>query len=138
MGAVMCGRGTDHTGAGIATVLGHAIGARYDVENGIAKAIVLPHVLRFNAEAAPQGLRKLAMAVGASLGDTASHVEVVTGALDALFGSLGLPRRLRELGLPREALSAIAVQGMGDWFLRGNPRQVRGAAELQEVLDAAW
>ncbi|HSW15608.1 MAG TPA: iron-containing alcohol dehydrogenase family protein, partial [Ramlibacter sp.] len=66
MAGVMCGQGTDHTAAGITTVLGHAIGARYEKENGAINAIVLPHVLRFNADAAAAGMGKVAAALGLS------------------------------------------------------------------------
>jgi alcohol dehydrogenase class IV len=128
LAAVLCGQGTDHTGAGITTVLGHAIGARFHVENGLANAIVLPHALRFNAEAAAAGLEKIAAALGL---DAAARVE-------AIFEKLEISRRLRDVGVPREALSEIASRAMGDWFLRGNPRSVRNAAELQQVLEEAW
>ena len=60
----LCGQGTDYAAAGITTVLGHAIGARYHMDNGIVNAIVLAHVLRFNAEAAKAGLSKVAAALG--------------------------------------------------------------------------
>ena len=128
LAAVMCGQGTDHTGAGITTVLGHAIGARFHVENGVANAIVLPHALRFNGEAARAGLRKIAAAFGSE-----PHV-----ALGAILDRLEVPRRLRDVGVPREALSGIAASAMGDWFLRGNPRPVHSATELQAVLEDAW
>lgn len=130
--AILCGQGTDHTGAGIATVLGHAIGGRHHIENGLAKAIVLPHVLRFNAGAATAGIEKLATALGVS------KLADVIAALEGLFGRLGIPRRLRDVGVPRDSLPAIATQGMGDWFLRGNPRAVSDAAELQALLVEAW
>jgi alcohol dehydrogenase len=136
--AIMSGQGTDHTGAGIATVLGHAIGGRVDAENGISKAILLPHGLRFNAEAAEAGLLKLAAALAIGSAGGQALVEPVIGALEELFGSLGLPRRLRDVGLPRDALPDIATKAMGDWFLRGNPRPVRDSSELQFVLDQAW
>jgi alcohol dehydrogenase class IV len=42
------------------------------------------------------------------------------------------------VNVPREALPDIAAHAMGDWFLRGNPRPVRGAAELQQILEEAW
>ena len=58
--------------------------------------------------------------------------------MDAIFSKLGIARRLRDVGVPREALSEIAAIGMGDWFLRGNPRPVRAASELQHVLEQAW
>ena len=44
--------------------VGHAISARFHIDNGITNAIVLPHVVRFNAEAAVRGLEKLATAFG--------------------------------------------------------------------------
>jgi alcohol dehydrogenase class IV len=58
--------------------------------------------------------------------------------IDGIAAALTLPRRLREVGVPREALPAIAGHAMGDWFLRGNPRPVRDAAEVQRVLEDAW
>jgi alcohol dehydrogenase class IV len=137
LAAVLCGQGTDYTGAGITTVLGHAIGARYAIENGVANAIVLPHALRFNATEASAGLQKVA----AALGVHRSHGEVVATVVDALetmLGGLGIPRRLREVGVPRAALSDLAGHAMGDWFLRGNPRAVRDVSELQQVLEEAW
>jgi len=138
LAAVLCGQGTDYTGAGIATVLGHAIGARHEVENGVTKAIVLPSVLRFNADAAKAGLQKLATSLG--LAGIADEVPVtaVINAIEAVFRSLGIPRRLREVGVPRESLHAIATSGMRDWFLRGSPRPVRDASELLQVLQEAW
>lgn len=138
LAAVLCGQGSDFTGAGMTTVLGHAIGARHGVENGVANAIVLPHVLRFNAEAAGAGLAKVAAALGLAVPAGAASLGAVLDVIDGIAAALTLPRRLREVGVPREALPAIAGHAMGDWFLRGNPRPVRDAAEVQRVLEDAW
>ena len=139
LAAVLCGQGTDYTGAGMATVLGHAIGARHEVENGVAKAIVLPSVLRFNADAAKLGLDKVATSVGLApgSGNDAPAARVIK-AIEAVFDELGISRRLRDVGVARDALSGIAASAMGDWFLRGNPRPVRDASELLQVLEEAW
>lgn len=137
LAAVMCGQGTDHTAAGITTVLGHAIGARFHTENGLANAIVLPHVLRFNGDAASVGLEKVAAALGLPpCGD--QLVARTSEAVSAIFRGLGIPGQLREVGVPADALAGIASLGMGDWFLRGNPRLVREAGELEQVLNSAW
>ena len=133
--ALLCGRGTDHTGGGIATVLGHAAGARHSVENGLVKAIVQPHVLAHNAEAAREGLQKLGVAMG--LADMAGAAGVA-GKLAGIFDALGIPRRLRDIGLSHDALPEIAQQAMRDWFLRGSARPVREASELQRILEIAW
>jgi alcohol dehydrogenase len=136
LAAVLCGQGSDYAAAGITTVVGHAIGASYHMDNGIANAIVLAHVLRFNADAAQAGLSKVAAALGVrSSGDV---LPGVIEAVEALFAQLKVPRRFRDVGVPREALPEIAEKGMGDWFLRGNPRPVREASELQQILEEAW
>lgn len=138
MASLLCGHGTDYTGAGIAIPLGHAVSARFHVDNGITNAIVLPQVLRFNAQAAPAGLEKIASALGVARSAGRPPVDDVVGALGALFDRLALPRRLREVGVTRESLADLAAVSMEDWFVRDNPRVVRDAGELQQVLSDAW
>jgi alcohol dehydrogenase len=62
----------------------------------------------------------------------------VISRLESLRDGLGVPSRLRDLGIPEEALLDAAERGMGDWFLGGNPRPVKGADELREILSQAW
>ena len=59
-------------------------------------------------------------------------------AIDRICGALDVPRRLRDVGVPHDALPEIATLGMADWFLRGNPRPVSAASELQQILEGAW
>lgn len=134
LAAIMCGQGTDFTGAGVTTVLGHAIGARCGVENGIANAILLPHVLRFNAPQAGPGLAK----VGDALGLPGADVETLIRKIRASFQSLGVEASLGAVQVPAAALEEIAESAMGDWFLKGNPRQVEDAGQLLAVLQAAF
>lgn len=138
--SLICGHGTDYTGAGIAIPLGHAISARFHIDNGITNAIVLPHVIRFNAEAAGAGLEKLASALGCSAarGAATQPAADVVDALEALFDALRTPRRLRDVGVTHESLPQLAAISMEDWFVRDNPRRVNDAHELQQVLEAAW
>jgi alcohol dehydrogenase class IV len=130
LAAMLTGQGTDHTGAGITTVLGHAIGARFGIENGVCNAIVLPHALRFNGDAAADGMSKVATALGVA----SSPIE----AIESLLAGLRIPARLRDVGVPREASASVAASAIGDWFLKGNPRAVSSPPELQQVIDAAW
>lgn len=138
LAAILCGQGTDHTAAGITTVLGHAIGARHDIENGTVNAIVLPHVLRFNAQAAAAGMAQVAAALDLQRSAAQTPEQRVVDTIASLFDELALPRRLRDVKVPRESLPETATLAMGDWFLKGNPRPVREAAELQQILEEAW
>ena len=135
MAAILAGRGTDHTGAGVATVLGHAIGAVLGIDNGLAKAVVLPEAIRFNADHAGDDLAKVAVAMGLAQDHPGEHTAL---ALSTLFGGLGVPPRLRDLAVPRGALEEIARHGMDDWFLAGNPRPVRDAEQLEALLERCW
>jgi alcohol dehydrogenase class IV len=137
LAAILCGHGSDMTGAGMAAVLGHAIGGRYGVENGLVKAVLLPHVLSFNASAAPEGMQKMLTSLGLVPNPGMDPTRQITLMLCSLFAPLA-PARLRDLRVPREELSAVAERAMQDWFLRGNPRRVRDAAEVLQVLEAAW
>lgn len=138
LASLLCGHGTDYTGAGIAIPLGHAISARFHLDNGLANAVVMPEVIRFNAPAAAAGLRKLADAFGLGETSTESVAEAVVGALQGMFAALGTPARLRDLGVTSESLPQLAAISMEDWFVRDNPRKVNHAGELQQVLERAW
>lgn len=139
LAAVLCGQGTDHAGAGITTVLGHALGARFHTENGLVNAVVLPHALRFNGDAAPTGMDKVAAALGlAGAGARGAVAEQLVEHLSELYAGLSIPTRLRQLQVPADSLPAVATLAMADWFLRGNPRPITDAGQLLSVLQAAW
>jgi alcohol dehydrogenase class IV len=138
LAAQLIGEGTDYTGAGAASAIGHAIGARFGAGNGVAKAIVLPHTLTFNAHVTRDRVNDVADALG--LIDRAADTDVaaaVSRACRAFFDSLALPSRLRELHVPHEALPQIADDVSRDWFLTQNPRPMQ-SAELTQLLEAAW
>ncbi len=134
LAALMIGQGTNFTGAGVATAIGHAAGPRFSLANGVVKAVVLPHTLRFNASATAGRLGDLAHVLGVS-GEGSS--EAVSQACANFFASIGLPGRLRDLGIPHEGLAQIAADSALDFFFTQNPRPV-AEGELQVLLEAAW
>ncbi|WP_239143084.1 iron-containing alcohol dehydrogenase family protein [Variovorax sp. WS11] len=136
--SILCGQGSDYTGAGMAIPVGHAISARFHIDMGISDSIMMPHVVRFNAEAARAGIEKIATAldVRAVAGESPSTAVVL--ALENLFASLDVPRRLRDVGVSRDSLGELAAIAFDDWFLQSNPRRVKDVAELQQVLEGAW
>jgi alcohol dehydrogenase class IV len=136
--AQLIGEGTDYTGAGAASAIGHAIGARFSVGNGAVKSIVLPHMVKFNAPATRDRLNDVVDALGVTTktGDE-SPADAVSRSCRAFFDSLGLPSRLRDLQVPHDALVEIADDVLHDWFFAQNPRPM-GREDLIELLEAAW
>lgn len=131
MAAVLCGRGTDNTGLGLATVISHAVATRCDVDPGVAKAIALPPVMHFNRDFITPGREALAFALGC----TTDRIEERWATL---LQELGLPAGLRDTGVPADLLPEIAEKCMADWFIRTNPRPVEHGEDVLGVLKEAW
>ncbi|MEO8296245.1 MAG: iron-containing alcohol dehydrogenase family protein [Burkholderiales bacterium] len=139
LAALLCGQGTDATGGGIASVLGHAIGPRSGLDNGLVNAMVLPYTLQFNAAATGERLHKVVQALAPLAPERdAVPAQAAIAAVQALLTTLSVPLRLREAGVPQAMLDEIAAEAMSDWFVHRNPRKVTGPADLRRVLDAAW
>ena len=137
LAAQLIGEGTDYAGAGAASALGHAIGARFGVGNGSVKAVVLPHTVRFNAPITRDRLIDVSVALGLA-GDAKPDVpDAISRACRDFSDSLGVPSRLRDLRIPHDALPQIADDVANDWFFTQNPRPMPHA-ELMTLLEAAW
>ena len=134
LGALLAGQGTDYAPPGLCSALAHVIGARFDFPNGVTNTLMLPHAMRFNSEVPRDRLALVAEALGAH----DNSVGAAIAAVERLVAGLGLPQRLRDIGVPEEALPQLAADAAGDWFLHQNPRRVSGADELTEILRRAW
>ena len=134
--AILCGRGTEQGGTGLASVLAHAIGQRTHVANGIVNAIVLPHTMHYNAPVTAGRVLAIEQALAGVAGETSDQSAI--GRVQALLARLPVPRALRQIGVGRDDLKPIANAAMSDWFVSRNARPVEHVDALLEVLDAAW
>lgn len=110
---------------GIVHALAHSVGGMFEVHHGTANAIFLPHSIGFNAPAAADRYAQIAAALGIATQGRAQQAVLAETAelLDALIAESGLPTRLREVGVPRDALPAIAELSLSDAAMFTNPRQ---------------
>lgn len=111
--------------------IGHVLGGTAGVPHGYTSCIMLPHVLRFNAEI---GAPRQAW-VSEALGQPARPAADVVGELVA---SLGLPTRLRDVGVRPEQFDRIARQSMHDRWLPTNPRTIDGPETVRMLLERAF
>lgn len=116
----------------------HAIGSVTGAAHGAANAVILPHALEFNRPAVASALARAAVALkaGAS-GEVADAASFIDG-VQALGRQLGVPSRLRDIGVPREELPRIAAKTMGERGLYYNPRPVGHADEILALLERAF
>jgi alcohol dehydrogenase class IV len=125
-----------NTMVGVGAGLRHQLGAMFDIPHGEASCVLLPHVLRFNAQTVPDRYSALAEAFGIEETD----VDTVDGVIERVTGfveRLGLPSTLGALGVSADKLRAVAEYTMEDATIRGNPRDVEGPEELVSLLEEA-
>jgi alcohol dehydrogenase class IV len=118
-------------GSGASHGIGYILGGRYGVHHGYSSCVMLPHVLRWNAQTMGDRQRQLSVALARpnlSAGD----------AVAELIADLGLPSRLRDVGIKQEQLSAIAEEAVKNPVVQSNPRPITGASDVMEILRAAW
>jgi alcohol dehydrogenase len=117
----------------------HKLAPAAGLSHGIANSIVLPRALEFNLPAARSELTRVAQLICRGIA-TRGELRAEDGIeqLEELGARAGLPRRLREVGVRREIFPALAEKILSEPGLAFNPRQIRTAREVQEVLEAAW
>ncbi len=128
-GAVLGGRCLQNASMGLHHGLAQLIGGRTGIPHGLANAILLSHVLRFNAEAIPRDVWR----IGTALGDP----DDPSGAVDRLRERIGLPGRLSDVGVNEDDLEAVIRMAGASPNVQANPRTA-AAGDIRAVLEAAF
>ena len=117
--------------------LSYPLGGRFHIAHGVSNALLLPHVLQFNLAAAPQRYSQVARALGVERGASAiSTAECGIRRISELSRACGVPQRLSELQIPRDAIPALARAAMQvTRLLKNNLRPVteQDAVQIYEA-----
>ena len=141
LGSMLAGQAFANSPVAAVHALAYPIGGTFHVPHGLSNALVLPHVLRYNApdaahlyaEIAADAFPHLAKEEGAQ-GRCAAFIE----ELAALSKKLGMQTKLREVGIGEEHLAKMASDAMKQQrLLVNNPREV-GEADALTIYKAAW
>lgn len=124
---------------GLSHGLGHQLGARFGVPHGVTSCILLPPVMAFNrpVTADRQAILAEAMGVPASGMDETEAAKAAERELRSMLARMGVPTRLRDVGVGPEHFEELAVEALQDMIVAGNPRTVTVEDALQ-VLQAAY
>jgi maleylacetate reductase len=118
-------------GIGASHGIGHILGGRHGVPHGITSCVMLPAVLRWNAAANAERQRRVSAAMG-------SPDRAASDLVRDLVAGLGLPTRLRDIGITRDDFAGIAENAMHDPAIPANPRKIAGPQDIVEILELAW
>lgn len=125
------------TRLGIVHAMALPLSALFGVPHGVANAILLPHGMRFNAVADPEGFAQIAAFLGVEGGiarDAAAAAAV--SAVETLAVEVGAPRRMGEVGVEADAIEQMADDAMKSAHVQVNPREIT-REDVVAVYEAA-
>lgn len=125
-GQYIAGMGFSNVGLGIVHSMAHSLGAYFDIPHGLANALLLPHVLRFNGKSCPELFINIGQALDLDMSELKGDDAVcqVVDAICELEERLDIPKTLREVGISYDMLPELAYQAFNDICTSGNPRSV--------------
>jgi alcohol dehydrogenase class IV len=125
-GAWLCGMVLGEAEVALHHKLCHVLGGSFDLPHAETHAVILPHAVAYNAEAAPEAIGRVARALG------------VANAAQGLFdldAAIGAPTALRDIGMPEDGLDRAADLAVANPYY--NPRPIDRHA-IRALLDNAW
>jgi alcohol dehydrogenase class IV len=140
LGALLAGLAFSNVGVGLVHALEYPIGGLTHCTHGAGNGMLLPWVMRYNLLKREREFARVAQLLGedtAGLGERQAALKAVT-AIEKLNRAIGIPARLRDLGVKSEQIPEIAEKGLAiQRIVRVNPR-VPTVPEVIELLHEAY
>ncbi|MGR3603279.1 MAG: iron-containing alcohol dehydrogenase [Heliomarina sp.] len=132
MGATLAGLAFGVAGTAAAHAIQYPVGALTNTAHGAGVACLMPYVMAWNAPEIGAELDQIARTIGLK-----SSAEVIP-AMAALFGRIGIPHTLRDLGLAEEKIYWVAEQSCGiARLIQNNPRPLP-PEDMRRLVGAAF
>ena len=128
VGAHEAGLAIEQSMLGATHACANPLTARHGTTHGVAIAVMLPHVVRWNAAHVGERYAELLRVSGLDGGEAPG--DRLAGRLEELARAGGLPATLGELGVPRNGLSVLASEAAAQWTGTFNPRPFDAEAAL--------
>jgi alcohol dehydrogenase class IV len=140
LGSMLAGQAFANSPVAAVHALAYPIGGHFGIPHGLSNALVLPYVMRFNAPACTESYAELAPHVFPELARAtgAQGAQAFIDRLAELAGDIGLQPRLRDVGIPKDAVAMMAEDAMKQTrLLVNNPRPVT-LEDARAIYEAAW
>ena len=139
LGSTMAGMAFGNSTVGAVHCVGEALGGLYDTPHGVAIAVFLPAVFRFNsaADLARHADVAKAMGVDAAAGDPAALAELGAAAIERLMADVDIPRLADLPGVDPADFDELARVSAGFSVSQMNPREI-AAADYLAILHETY
>ncbi len=126
-GSLIAGISFANAGVGAVHALAYPLGGEFHLAHGLTNTLMLPYIMRYNTLACPDRFARMAKAFGENI-EGLSDLEAAEAAVkfvERLSDDLRVPRRLRDVGVPENAIPGLAEAAMKvTRLLANNPRKM--------------
>lgn len=138
LASTLAGIAFTHTILAAVHALSHPLGVWAGVPHGLANAILLPHVVRFNCLAVPERSRDIAQALGKEVEGLKLELaaQLAAMAIEELSVEIGIPRSLKELKINEDLIPNMVEDAMGNINATLNPRRM-SATDAESLYQSA-
>ena len=138
--ANLAGSAFSNAQLGIVHALAHTVGAKFKVHHGLANSILLPPCIKYNAHESGGVYLNVLSALGEDIKVISPNEAgyVLADKIADFTKALGLPQKLREVGVPEEGLEECSEIALSDAAIVYNPRFVSDSAEVLQLYEQAW
>jgi alcohol dehydrogenase class IV len=140
LGSLMAGVAFGNAGVGAVHALAYPLGGQFHIAHGMANTLMLRYVMEYNVVSRMTKFKEIAVAMGENV-DGLSPREAAQKAMDAMIGlaeDIGVPTRLRQVGIPKEAIPKLAEAGIKvTRLLSNNPRRLT-LEDIETIYTNAW
>jgi len=126
-GSLLAGIAFANAGVGAVHAFAYPLGGEFHLAHGLTNTLMLPYVMRYNILGCPSKFAQMAKAFGEKVEGLSEldGAEVAVKFVERLSDDLRVPRRLRDVGIPEEAIPRLAEAAMKvTRLLANNPRKV--------------
>jgi alcohol dehydrogenase class IV len=126
-GSLLAGIAFANAGVGAVHAFAYPLGGEFHLAHGLTNTLMLPYVMRYNILGCPHKFAQMAKAFGERVEGISELVgaEIAVRYVEHLSDDLRVPRRLRDVGIPEDAIPRLAEAAMKvTRLLANNPRKV--------------
>jgi len=135
-GAHLAGAAIENSMLGATHALANPLSAHYGMTHGVAIALMLPHVIRFNQQHVGDIYAKLLECAGVPPEDGVASGEALATLVEKMRATAGLPATLAECDIRDDSLDRLASEAAEQWTGKFNPRPVT-AETLKGLYECA-
>jgi alcohol dehydrogenase class IV len=141
LAATLGGLAFSNAGVALVHAMEYPVGGAVHVSHGAGNGLLLPFVMRFNKEKRIKEFAQIALLLGVEWDNNVDSAlaTLAVAEVEDLRKDIGIPTRLRDIGVKEEMLPGFAAKAFAiKRLMRVNPRMPQNEGEILEIYKAAW